>query len=457
MSPESRIAEVTIGTPWEYELWLVGGCVRDPLLGETTSPDIDIVLESDALKLARWLYKRGIGDIPPVTYPRFGTALIRVDNTNVEIATARRESYAPYSRKPTVEFGSLEEDALRRDFTVNSVFKNLHTGQLFDITGSGLADIHDRILRTPVNPDITFRDDPLRMLRAIRFKNRFKLTPTADLWHALIQERHRLEIVSAERIRDEFSKMLTSSSAANCLRDLMEVGLLAQFAPELCEMQGVEQGGYHTKDVWEHTLDVIERASQEKERSGNQDLALMLGALLHDVAKPVTKSVDTDGRIRFFGHEKVGAKTAAKMLRRLRYSQKLIRVVSALVAHHMRLGSAVPFTKSAARRLVRDLGSITDLLVLLVECDATAIGRTEKGIDFADVRAKLAGVVVRGPTSEIESPLSGEEIMEALGLRPGPTVGSAKRKLTEAVLEGKLAGGDKAGALELLRETFPAK
>lgn len=433
---------------------MVGGCVRDPLLGEPTSPDIDIVLEGDSAKLARWLFKRGISEIAPVIYSRFGTALVRVAGVNVEIASARTESYAPQSRKPTVRTATLEQDALRRDFTINTLFRNLHTGELFDVTGMALADIRDRVLRTPLDPALTFRDDPLRMLRAVRFKNRFNLSPVPELWSAISKEAHRLEVVSLERIRDEFSKMLLHKTAGQALVDLLDCGLLKEFAPELVRMVNVEQGSYHSKDVWGHTLDVIENSSRATLEDGGERLNLMLASLLHDVSKPETRTVEADQRVRFFGHERIGARTAARFLRKLRFPQKTVRAVSQLVANHMRLGSAVPFTQPAARRLIRDMGELTDLLVLLVECDAKAVGRVEKGIDFAHVRAQLSSVTTEGPKSELESPLSGEEIMAELNCGPGPTVGKAKRMLLNAVLDGNLGGGDKQAALELLRQTF---
>src|SRR5581483_2222308 len=207
LNPEQRIAKATQNTKWEGELYLVGGCVRDPLLGEPKSPDIDIVLEGSAIELAKFLRKKKISDIKPAEFPRFGTALIRVDGVNVELASTRADSYQPESRKPIVRPATLEQDAFRRDFTINAVYKNLHSGELCDPTKRGLRDLRGRTLRTPKPPKETFFDDPLRMLRAVRFKNRFGLTPARGLTEAICSECGRIEIVSKERIKDELIKM----------------------------------------------------------------------------------------------------------------------------------------------------------------------------------------------------------------------------------------------------------
>lgn len=460
--PESwrAIAEATKNSDWNERLWVVGGAVRDRLLGLEASPDIDIVLEGDALALAQFLYKKHVSAIRPVVYPRFGAALVRVREGNIEIVGARRESYEQESRKPSVEPATLEEDARRRDFTINTLLENLHTGELRDPLGIGIADLDARTLRTPLRPEETFYDDPLRMLRAVRFANRFGLTPADGLWDAIKTERERLQIVSKERIRDEVVKMLLDDSAADSLRDLMNLGLLQTFAPEFAEGIGIDQGSYHTKDVWNHTLDVVEKASEfskdlplgqsEPEEAGPR-LLVMLGALFHDVGKPRTRNVEQSGRVRFFGHEKIGAELAAKILHRMKFSRRTSLQVAAIVSNHMRLGSAVPFTLSAARRLVRDMEDLLEPLLLVCQADAAALRPIPKGVNFEDVREKIDQVARERPDTGFESPLSGEEIMRELGLEPGPDVGKWKDRLTEAVLEGVLAPDDRAGALRLLR------
>jgi poly(A) polymerase len=424
----------------------VGGAVRDELLGHHTSPDFDLVLETDAGELAQFLFDQGASSIPPVVYPRFGTAMVRVAGSNVEIVTARRESYAVESRKPDVQPATLKEDALRRDFTINTLMRPIHGGEVIDLLGEGLSDLEAGILRTPLDPIETFSDDPLRMVRAVRFRARFRLKPADGLYQAIRTSLDRLEIVSGERIRDEFEKMLTGPNAADALADLMDTGLLSKFAPEFAEGIGIDQGSYHSKDVWGHTLDVVRRAE-------GGDLIVMLAALFHDIGKPRTRSVEPSGRIRFFGHEDVGAEVTVQVMRRMKFANEVVDDVSTLVKNHMRLGSAVPFTPSAARRLRRDLGDLVEPLLAVCEADAYALARIPKGIDFEDVREKLAFVSQAVENREFESPLTGEEIMEIAGVDPGPEVGRLKKMLSDAVVDGSIGADDKVSAEALLRKS----
>jgi poly(A) polymerase len=445
MGALERIAEATEGTDWENRLYLVGGAVRDELLNLART-DFDVVLETDAAELAEFLHGAGLSSIPPVTYPRFGTAMVRVDGANVELVTARRESYVEDSRKPTVAPATLREDALRRDFTVNTLLRNLHTGELLDPLGSGLNDLQAGVLRTPLDAAETFSDDPLRMIRAIRFKVRFGLTPAQGLMEAIVANRDRLKIVSFERIRDEFVKILEGPDAHLALGDLMETGLLDLFIPEFRQSIGVSQGSYHSKDVWGHTLDVLEQ-------SEGRSLTVRLASLLHDIGKPLTRSVEGAGRVRFFGHEDVGAELATAILKRLKFRNETVEAVAALVKNHMRLGSAVPFTPAAARRLRRDLGDLVEPLLEVCEADATALARISKGIDFADVREKLRLTESSVVNKRFDSPLSGSEIMEMFGLGPGPEVGRLKKLLSDAVVEGAIQADDKEAAKSHLQKS----
>ena len=450
------VRDITKGTDWEGKLFLVGGIVRDPLFGLDEPEDIDIVVLGSAIKLANELFAKGISEIKPVTYPRFGTSLIRIKGSNVELASARKESYEKTSRKPHVKPASLEEDALRRDFTINSLMRDLFTEELLDLTKRGLQDIKDKVLRTPLDPKITFRDDPLRMLRAVRFKNRFRLRYETNLHSAIVRERERLNIISNERIRDELVKMLLHPSAPESLKDLMDLGLLGMFAPEFVEGVGIEQGNYHAKDVWGHTLDVVREASS-LEIDESKKYFVVLGALFHDIAKPRTKSIEPNGRVRFFGHERVGADMTKKIMKRLRFSSSDIYKVSSLVQNHMRLGSANPLTTSAARRLVRDMSELTEALILLTECDSRAIGRIPKEIDFEEVRERVSKVKTEGGKRVLVSPLDGEEIMNLLKIPAGPEVGLWKKRLEEAVIEEEIAIGDKEGAKKLLKREYKDK
>jgi len=454
-----RVAELTRATAFEGRVWLVGGAVRDALLGlSVDANDFDLVVEGDAVELATFLWERGASSIEPVLYPRFGTALVRIEGANVELATARRESYDPASRKPSVEPATLEEDARRRDFTVNALMRGLHDGRMTDPLGRGLADLEARILRTPLDPVVTFHDDPLRMLRAVRFRWKLGFEPAPGLYEAIRTEASRLHqpegegekpVVSAERIRDEWIKMLAHPTAADALRDLMELGLLDQFAPELRAMVGVDQGSFHHLDVWEHTLLVVDNLH----RSPSPPTAtLVLAALLHDVGKPRTRFVDEHGNVRFFGHESLGADIAAGLLRRLRCANETIEDVVLLVRNHMRLGSFDQPTVGAARRLVRDLGERLDDLFRLVEADASALRPGVRRLDLTPIREMVDRVAHDTPPERLECPLSGEEIMAATGWGPGEGIGKVKRLLLEEVLDGRLDPGDKPGALAWVRE-----
>ncbi len=439
------VRRATLGTLYEGALWLVGGAVRDELLGRPDSADYDIVLESSALDLAQFLYKQGTSQIQPVVYPRFGTAMIRIQDTPVELVTARRESYGEESRKPEVEPATLAEDARRRDFTVNALLKNLHTGELSDPLGIGLSDLKSQTLRTPLDPEATFFDDPLRMLRAVRFRWQLQFEPAPGLYEAIENEASRLEIISAERIQGELVKMLLLGDADRALDDLMKLGLMRYIAPELIPMVGVEQGGYHHLDVWDHTLLVMRNA-------GEGDLVLTLAALLHDVGKPATRFIDEEGNTRFFGHESLGESLAKTTLQRLKFPNETTDIVALLVRNHMRLGSAPVFTPTAARRLIRDLGPQVERFLELVEADAKSLKPGIRSLDLEPIRQRLAEVEAASPRSSLESPLSGDEIMKIAHIEPGEQVGRIKRGLIEKVLEGELAPGDKVAAERFIRE-----
>ena len=430
------------GTPYEDDLYLVGGAVRDGLLGLPPQADVDLVTTSPVEALVELL--RPASTIAPVVYERFGTAMLHVENVPVELVRARRESYEGGSRKPQVEPATLLDDARRRDFTANALMRRLSDDTLLDPTERGLDDLEAKILRTPLDPVETFRDDPLRMLRAVRFRWKLGFTPAPDLYDAITQEANRLEIVSEERIRDELRKMLLGATAPDAFADLMRLGLLDTFAPELRPMVGCEQGHWHHLDVWNHSLLVLRHVAPLG------DEILSWAALLHDVGKPETRTTDANGHIRFFGHEDVGAHLAEGLLRRLRLSTREVEPVARLIRNHMRLGSFESFSPAAARRLLRDLGPDVERLMALVDADASSLAPGVRQLDLAPIRARLGEVQIATPTETLVSPLSGREIMALTGLPAGEIVGKLKAKLTEAVLDGRLAPGDREGAARLL-------
>jgi poly(A) polymerase len=449
----NRIREATRDTEYEGRLYLVGGYLRDRELGLPTGADMDLVLEGDALALADFLYQRRLSDHHPVLYPRFGTAMITVEGSRVELISARAESYLPNSRKPIVHRSSLKDDALRRDFTINTLMENLHTGERLDLTGMGLSDLAAGIIRTPLDPMVTFYDDPLRMLRAVRFAVRFGFEIEEKTWAAIQQEAHRLNImgperpvVSAERIRDEFVRMMLSHDPALCLQRLREGNLLQQFMPELLEMVGVTQNSWHNDDVWDHTLQALRCLPPDA------SLELRLGLLLHDVGKPATRSENDEG-IRFYQHALVGEEIARRVLTRLRFPNDQIRDVCALVRLHMRLSEAqADWSDAAIKRLIRATVPYTQTLFQLAACDQAALRPDAPHNDLTALKRRVEEVNRQLDAAGITSPLSGGEIMQLLRIEPGPRVKEAKEFLTNAVIDGLLGPEDREKARLMLLE-----
>ncbi|CCW36336.1 uncharacterized domain HDIG-containing protein [Chthonomonas calidirosea] len=448
-----RLREATRGTPYEGRLYLVGGLLRDRELGIPSSPDLDIVLEGDAVELAYFLHKKGLSTHAPVVYPRFGTARITVATAQgvactVELVSARAESYRPESRKPEVQFAGLREDVYRRDFTINTLLENLHTGELLDLTGLALADLRAKIIRTPLDPAVTFYDDPLRMLRAVRFAARFDFEIEPKTKEGIMKEAYRLSppTISYERIRDEFVKivLLDGPKAHRGLQMLLELKLLHQFLPEMVEMVGCQQGGWHRYDVWDHTLVALECLPP------NASLTLRLGLLWHDIGKPRTRT-EVQGQIRFYHHATVGAEMVREMMRRLKFSNEEIEGVTTLVKLHMRPGEYRPdWSDAAVKRLIRECGPYLEDLLTLAECDVAATVVPEQArADIAGLRARIAQLNADSVRS-LQSPLDGKTIMQLLNVKPGPVVGQAKEFLINEVIEGRLAPDDREAAKQKL-------
>ncbi|MGQ9456064.1 MAG: CCA tRNA nucleotidyltransferase [Armatimonadota bacterium] len=452
------LRNTTRGTKYENRLYLVGGVVRDKFLEvapdfdtrdsepvEAKSEDVDIVLEGDALELAQFLFENGICDHKPVVYPRFGTAMLTICGTQVEIASARKEYYEPRSRKPSTEPGTLLDDVLRRDFTINTLLENLHTGKIKDLTGLALDDIRNRVIRTPRDPRNTFEEDPLRMLRAVRFATRLDFDIHPQTYEAIRLMVYRLEIVSSERIRDEFTKILTCKNVSRGLEILLETELLNQFAPELAKLHGVTQNIYHLHDVWTHTLKTVEAISPE------EGLVLRLAALLHDIGKVQTRTVDEKGNVHFYRHHTVGAELARNLLSRLRFPNSTIDCVTFLISMHLRVGEYDNrWSDAAVRRLIRDLGNHLEDAIKLTEADKAAANPHVQTVDLAALRRHIAKVTSEMATKQVTSPLNGDEIMKILGIGPGPEVGTIKAFLENEVIEGRLKPGDKKTATRLL-------
>lgn len=449
----------TKDTKYEGHLWLVGGWVRDKVLGVPAKQDIDIVLEGDALDLAHFLYSEQISLHAPVTYPRFGTAMVCISGQNVELVTARRESYDQDSRKPArVEPATIAEDAARRDFTINTLIENVHTGEIVDPLGCALRDIKGRVIRTPLPPQATFDDDPLRMLRAVRFATRLGFEIEHETWTAI--ERNALRLapptVSAERIRDEFVKIVVTDYPSRGLDLLRHSGLLAQFAPELLPMWGCIQNEFHSLPVWEHVMLALDNLVRFVPDASQN---LRLAVLLHDVGKPATRSVGEDGRVHFYAHEDVGARMANTLLTRLKFPGSDVDEVANLVAQHMRIGEYKPteWTDAAVRRFVRAAEGHIDELFEIHRADVSALAHDHRDMSRAALlRTRIEELETAHPSREIGSPVSGRQLMQELGLEPGPLIGEVKEWLTNEVIEGRLSPIDGERALALAQERFGA-
>lgn len=425
------------------EVYLVGGFVRDRLLGKP-GKDIDLVqVGGDGTAVLAAVAAR-LGWAPPQRFERFGTGQVRGDGFVLEVVRARAERYDPGSRKPDVRPGTLEEDILRRDFTVNTLCQTLG-GRLIDITGRGVDDLRAGVLRTPLDAADTFSEDPLRMFRAARFAAQLGFSLAPGLIGAMRAQAHRVSVVSVERIADELRRLLVSPGVHAGFDVLADSGLLERVLPEVAAMRGVEQGGFHLYDVYEHSLRATEHTPA--------DLITRTGALLHDVGKPPTHAITPDGRHIFYDHPQVGAQMARDILTRLRFSNDEIAAVSDLVRLHLRpiQYRADAFSDAAVRRLIRDSGHLRERMLDVARADTRASSfPTTSALD--ELEARMARLDAGGEVSAMRDLLDGEELM-ALAQRPaGPWVGRVKRQVQEAVLDGEIPPGDAGAARRWLAE-----
>jgi poly(A) polymerase len=424
------------------DAFLVGGFVRDRLLGRE-GKDIDVVVVgADGVPLLARVAAQ-LGWPRPAVFERFATAQIRGGDFVVEVVQARAERYDPGSRKPDVRPGSLEDDIARRDFTVNALAQTMD-GRVLDLTGRGLDDLRSGILRTPLDPADTFSEDPLRMFRAARFVAQLGFRLAGGLEEAMRAMAPRAAILSAERVRDELERLLVSDHPREGMEVLHRTGLLAVAIPELLPMVGVEQGGWHTDDVWEHSLHAVELAPR--------DLVTRLGCLFHDAGKPRTHAIAADGRHTFYDHPAAGAEIAATVMARLRFSNEEIEQVRALVLHHMwpiqyRPGEV---GDGAVRRFIRTLGAGRQRCLDLARADTRASAYPDvDAIDELELRA--ARLDADSQVSLLRPPLDGHALMEAAGRGPGPWVGRAQQALLDAILDGELPADDPDAAHGYLR------
>ncbi|MFE4410311.1 CCA tRNA nucleotidyltransferase [Streptomyces sp. NPDC056821] len=425
-----------------FSLALVGGSVRDALLGRLGN-DLDFTTDArpeDVLKIVRpwadavWEVGIAFGTVGVQKQARVGDA----DRCfQIEVTTYRSEAYDRSSRKPEVSYGdSIEEDLVRRDFTVNAMAVALPEKTFIDPHG-GIGDLEARVLRTPGTPEESFSDDPLRMMRAARFAAQLDFDVAPEVVTAIKDMAGRIEIVSAERVRDELNKLILSAHPRKGLTLLVDTGLAGHVLPELPALRLESDEHHRHKDVYHHTLIVLEQAMALEEEP---DLALRLAALLHDIGKPRTRRFEKDGRVSFHHHEVVGAKMTKKRMIALKYSNELVKDVSRLVELHLRFHGygTGEWTDSAVRRYVRDAGPLLDRLHKLTRSDCTtrnkrkaaALSRAYDGLE-----ERIAQLQEREELDAIRPDLDGNQIMEILGVKPGPAVGKAYKYLLELRLE----------------------
>lgn len=430
-----------------FELSLVGGPVRDAILGRV-APDLDFTTSANPDQILKIL--KPISSATWDIGREFGTIAAQIGEEKVEITTYRADSYDKTTRKPTVEFGdNLEDDLVRRDFTVNAMAMRLPSRTFVD-PHSGLRDLLLQTLKTPSKPEISFSDDPLRMMRAARFASQLGFEIEPDTFDAMRDMAERITIISAERVRDELSKLLLSNDPRPGLEALVDSGIAALVLPELPALKLEADEHHHHKDVYQHTLTVVMQAiDYEKDYGLEKDLVLRLAALLHDIGKPATKRLEAGGAVSFHHHDVVGSKLAKKRLQELKFDNDTIKAVSRLVELHLRFFgySDQQWSDSAVRRYVRDAEDQLLRLHALTRADVTT--RNKRKADrlahaYDDLEQRIALLREQEQLDAMRPELDGQQIMEILGIKPGREVGEAYAFLLEIRLDEGAIGFEEA-------------
>ena len=458
INQNKRLAKISkivsdLSTKSNIKSYLVGGCVRDLMLNPSAdSIDIDIMVEGDGISFAKLLAKKM--NVPKVVpFPKFATAKIPYHEYEIEVASARLESYDKSSRNPSsIQISNIQDDLLRRDFTINAMAISLNEnnfGEFFD-PFNGMEDLKNKILKTPLNPDNTFSDDPLRMMRACYFASKLSLEIEPECLLSIQNNSERISIVSQERITNELFKILGTDRPSIGLNILQQSGLMEYVFPEISIMYGLDQSNeYHHKDIFYHTLEVVDNAAK---LSNNVDLRL--AALVHDIAKPKTRRLSKSKGYTFYGHDDVGARMLKGVAESMKFSNSTRDFITKLTALHLRPISLAKkeVTDSAIRRLIVDAGEEIDDLMTLCRADITT--KNPKNIskylaNFDRVDKRIKEVTEIDKLKAFQSPVRGDEIMKMFNLSPGKEVGKIKTMIEDAIINGEIKN-DYSSAISFL-------
>lgn len=438
------IKDIIKDSVWENKVYLAGGGVRDEILNKDIK-DIDLLInyKNGGILFAEWITKKlniYKENSNPVIYPRFGTSKFHLKNqkynnvdlsdVEIECIMPRKEVYDKNNRKPNVFDGDLNDDVNRRDFTINSLLKNLSNDELLDLTGMGKNDIENGIIRTTLNPDIIFDEDPLRMMRAVRFSVKYNWKLPLYMIKSIRKNSDKLKYISSERIQDELNKMLLTNNPDKAIRLLQITKLSRYIFPEIDDLINLKQNKYHKDDAMKHTLEVLKNTPN--------DLIIRLSGLLHDIGKSKTKEI-IDNEIHFYKHEEIGAEMAEKILRRLKYPNEIINAVTIAISNHMRtkqIGNDANITERSLRKLKRDLGNHLQNTLELIHSDNISHSEISNMPDqIKNLKRKLIELDEKDKNLPEKPPLNGNDLINILNIKKGPLIGKILKYVDDLYLE----------------------